>query len=165
MKPAKTGLPTNWHTDNAYFRISDPLAGTAMWIAIDDANRENGTLQVIPRAFDDRYKHFPDPNSDHHIRMEAVDAEPVHCELKAGGVVFFCYGTPHATGPNLTDTSRTGVGLHFVNADHLNLEGVAQEPTNQVRLTGEAADGGRSKYGVDLRGTWDAELARVLSST
>lgn len=34
-KPSHLGLPTNWHQDNAYFRIADPLKGTAMWIAID----------------------------------------------------------------------------------------------------------------------------------
>src|SRR5687767_12962804 len=33
-KPAGHGSGTNWHQDNAYFKISDPLKGTAMWIAI-----------------------------------------------------------------------------------------------------------------------------------
>ena len=164
MKPAKTGLGTNWHTDNAYFRIRDALAGTAMWIAIDDANRENGTLKVVPRAFGTQHKHFRDPQSSHHIRMQALDDEAVHCELKAGGVVFFCYGTPHATGPNLTNSTRTGVGLHFVNADYINPDGVAQEQPNQIQLTGKGADGGMAKYGLDLRGSWDAELEKVMSS-
>ena len=162
MKPAHTGLPTNWHTDNAYFRISQPLAGTAMWVAIDDATRENGTLKVIPRVFDTRFEHFPDPHSDHHIRMAADDAQAIHCELPAGGVVFFCYGTPHATGPNLTAQSRTGVGLHFLNANYVNREGVAQEEFNCVQLTGADADGGESKYGTDLRGTWGESVESVL---
>ena len=89
LKPARRGLPTNWHTDNAYFRISEPLKGTAMWIVVDDATEENGTLKVIPGVFRERFKHFRDPNSDHHIRMEADDTNAVHCEMKAGGVVFF----------------------------------------------------------------------------
>ena len=163
MKPAHTGLPTNWHTDNAYFRLKEPLMGTAMWIAIDAASRENGTLKVIPRAFETRFEHFRDPDSDHHIRMDANEADAVHCELPAGGVVFFCYGTPHATGPNDSAEPRTGVGLHFLNADYLNREGVAQERQNHVQLTGEDADGGSAKYGVDLRGTWEASVARVLT--
>ena len=49
LKPAHTGSPTNWHQDNAYFKISDPLRGTAMWTAIHDATVANGTLRVIPR--------------------------------------------------------------------------------------------------------------------
>jgi hypothetical protein len=28
LKPAQHGAGTNWHQDNAYFRISDPLKGT-----------------------------------------------------------------------------------------------------------------------------------------
>ena len=163
MKPGNVGLPTNWHTDNAYFKIRDPLAGAAMWIAIDNANRQNGTLKVIPRAFGTQYEHFRDPDSDHHIRMEADEADAVHCELNSGGVVFFCYGTPHATGPNLTDVTRTGVGLHFLNANFLNHEGVAQEQFNYVQLTGTAADGGLAKYGVDLRGSWETTVAEVLA--
>ena len=47
-KPPKVGIGTNWHQDNAYFKIADPLRGTAMWIAIHDANVENGCLHVIP---------------------------------------------------------------------------------------------------------------------
>ena len=119
-KPARRGLPTNWYTDNAYFQISDPLKGCAMWIALDDATRENGTLKVIPGVFRDQFDHFRDPASDHHIRMDAQQAAASHCELAAGGVVFFCFGTPHATGPNRTDSDRTGIGIHFVNGAYLN---------------------------------------------
>ena len=50
LKPARHGVGTAWHQDNAYFRIADPLRGTAMWIAIHDANLANGTLHLIPAA-------------------------------------------------------------------------------------------------------------------
>ena len=43
LKPARIGKGTGWHQDNAYFKIRDPLKGTAMWIAIDDATAANGT--------------------------------------------------------------------------------------------------------------------------
>ena len=33
LKPGKQGMGTNWHQDNAYFQIEDPLQGTAMWTA------------------------------------------------------------------------------------------------------------------------------------
>jgi phytanoyl-CoA hydroxylase len=38
LKPGGDGMGTNWHQDNAYFKIDDPLKGTAMWIAIHDAD-------------------------------------------------------------------------------------------------------------------------------
>src|SRR5579883_469026 len=37
LKPGRHGTGTNWHQDNAYFKIEDPLKGTAMWIAVHDA--------------------------------------------------------------------------------------------------------------------------------
>ena len=46
LKPAHTGIGTDWHQDNAYFKISDPTKGTAMWIALHDAHIENGTLHL-----------------------------------------------------------------------------------------------------------------------
>jgi phytanoyl-CoA hydroxylase len=164
IKPARSGLPTNWHTDNAYFCIDDPLRGTAMWIAIHDANRENGTLKVIPRAFGTEHKHHRDPDSDHHIRMEAAEDDAFHCEMAAGGVVFFCYGTPHATGPNPTDATRAGAGIHFLNADYL--PGLLRTGTHgkaHVAVTGEETDGGTTRYGQDQRGAWDREVERLIS--
>ena len=48
LKPARHGMGTDWHQDNAYFKIGDPMMGTAMWVAVHDADRANGTLRVIP---------------------------------------------------------------------------------------------------------------------
>ena len=161
-KPPRIGGPTNWHTDNAYFRISDPLKGTAMWIALHDASRENGTLKVIPRQFHIKHPHDRDPDSDHHIRMKADDGDAVHCELKAGGVVFFCYGTPHATGANITNEARCGVGIHFLNTDigpdHLTQ---GSRSKGNVHITGPLADDGISEFGRSMRGVWYEEVARL----
>jgi len=44
VKPARNGLGTSWHQDNAYFNIVNPLKGLATWIAIDDANSRNGAM-------------------------------------------------------------------------------------------------------------------------
>ncbi len=164
LKPARRGLPTNWHTDNAYFRISDPLKGTAMWIALDDATESNGTLKVIPRVFRESYKHFRDPDSDHHIRMEADDANAVHCEMKAGGVVFFCYGTPHATGPNPTENDRTGIGIHFLNTDYLTDElGKGKRGEFNVPITGEDGLIAKSKF-AKYAGRWNEVVREILAA-
>lgn len=118
-KPPHSGMGTSWHTDNAYFKLRDPLRGTAMWIAIHDGDVANGTLKVVPGAFNEDFPHTRDPASDHHIHTELDDSRAVHCELEAGGVVFFCFGTPHATGDNQSDDFRVGVGIHFVNQAYM----------------------------------------------
>ena len=50
-KPPKVGIGTSWHQDNAYFRIADPLRGTAMWIAIHDANAVSYTHLTLPTIY------------------------------------------------------------------------------------------------------------------
>jgi hypothetical protein len=158
-KPARIGGPTNWHTDNAYFRLANPLKGVAMWIAIHDANQDNGALKVIPCQFNIAHPHQRDPDSNHHIRMQADEDAAVHCELAAGGVVFFCFGTPHATGPNNTDMPRCGAGIHFLNADHLpDHLGSGDGSRANVCITGDRADNGMTEYGEDLAGVWQQEV-------
>lgn len=157
-KPPRTGMGTSWHTDNAYFHLAEPLRGCAMWIAIDDATRENGTLKVVPGVFDREFPHERDPDSDHHIRTYIAEGgeRAVHCELEAGGVVFFCFGTPHATGANPTGSGRAGVGLHFVNFDYANEDMRRQRRWQHVFLTGDDATSGEREYGERI--SFDAEL-------
>jgi ectoine hydroxylase-related dioxygenase (phytanoyl-CoA dioxygenase family) len=162
LKPAHHGAPTNWHQDNAYFQIADPLKGVAMWTAIHDATLANGTMRLIPGSHNEKYEHSRDPDSDHHIRCYPDESKAVAAELSAGGVVFFCYGAAHATGPNTTLSDRAGVAYHFLNADFAT-EGLLENPKNIVPyLTGPQATGGQKEYGVKVEGTFEAEMARVI---
>jgi len=94
LKPAKRGAGTNWHQDNAYFHIEDPLQGTALWTAVQAATAENGTIRVIPDAYTEKLEHTRDGDSNHHVRCYPDESKAVLVELPAGGVVFFAYGTP-----------------------------------------------------------------------
>ena len=163
VKPPGTGMGTHWHTDNAYFGLSDPMRGVAMWIALHDATAANGTLKVVPDVFREVFAHVRDPASDHHIRTTLDEAAAVHCELEAGGVVFFCFGTPHATGDNTTHRLRAGVGVHFVNFDHAPQDMIEGSRWEQVFLTGDRATGGESEYGERIAGTFRAEMLAISS--
>lgn len=167
LKPGGDGMGTNWHQDNAYFKIADPLKGTAMWIAVHDATIVNGTLRVIPGMFRDELPHERDPMSDHHIRCYPDETRARYCEVKAGGVVFFCYGTPHATGANLTDKDRAGFAYHFLHetvaaktsyGDRILADGRDYNPY----ITGPKSTGGRNEYGTTVAGTWPVEVAKTL---
>jgi ectoine hydroxylase-related dioxygenase (phytanoyl-CoA dioxygenase family) len=163
LKPARRGSATNWHQDNAYFKIGDPLKGTALWTAVHAATVANGTIRVIPGSFRQSYEHRRDPDSDHHIRCDPPEEQAVPIELPAGGAVFFAYGVAHATGGNATDHDRAGVALHFINAavDQEARSGFAYG--RRPYLTGPRASGGRDEYGVTVAGTWDDQVARVLA--
>jgi phytanoyl-CoA hydroxylase len=150
LKPGKHGMGTNWHQDNAYFQTPDPLKGTALWTAVHDATLANGTLQVIPRAFAEPLPHERDGFSDHHIRCWPDETKAIPVEIKAGGVIFFCYGTPHATGANTTDHERAGVALHFLNSDQSGQARSGFEPGKRPPLIADGA-------------AWDAQVASVLA--
>lgn len=159
LKPARHGAGTNWHTDNAYFRSTVVEAGTGMWIALHDANRANGTMQIVPGSHRQDLAHRRDGGSDHHITCaDVIDpAKAVHIELPAGGVLFFNYGVAHATGPNTTDHERAGLALHFLQEQHFKLsDGWTTPTTVWQRRIGPSGDGGASIHGEDLRGVWES---------
>ena len=118
-KPARHGLGTGWHQDNAYFKLSEGRKGTAMWTAVHDANIENGTLHVIPRMDSEVLPHVRDLSSDHHITCKdsVNEADAVSVEIPAGGVVFFNCNVPHSTRANTTNKPRAAVAYHFVSTN------------------------------------------------
>ncbi len=162
LKPGGSGVGTNWHTDNAYFRSEVVEAGTGMWIALHDATRANGTMQIIPGSHRHQLAHRRDVGSDHHITCADV-VDPVaalHVELPAGGVLFFNYGVAHATGRNATDRERAGLALHFVQEAYLSTnDGWSTRADAWKRRVGAGSDGGLTVHGEDLRGAWEGLLA------
>ena len=163
LKPGGQGIGTDWHQDNAYFRIADPMKGTAMWIAVHDATLANGTLHVIPGSYTEQYEHSRDPHSDHHIHCTPPQGREVALELPAGGAVFFCYGTAHCTKANTTDQERAGIAFHFLHTDYIDRARMAQGERSRPLLTGPDASGGRAEYGVEVAGTWGREVDRTLA--
>lgn len=162
LKPAHTGAGTNWHQDNAYFKHGgDDLAtrGVGMWIAIHDATVANGTMHVIPEAFQRTDDHRRDGGSDHHVtcadRIDESQAVPV--ELPAGGVLLFNYGVPHCTKANTSDQDRAGLALHFEDVE------LAPDCENPV-ISGAGADGGQSAYDEDQRGRWQQMVEESRSA-
>jgi len=160
LKPGRTGAGTSWHTDNAYFQISDPTKGVGMWIALHDATLANGTLHVIPRSFLETFAHERDLGSDHHITFAADDSRAVPIILPAGGAVFFNYGTGHGTKANNTDYERAGLAFHFLNTDYV---ANGRLTDGIVHITGPQATGGEREYGVPVAGTWQDEVRKLVA--
>ena len=162
LKPAGHGIGTDWHQDNAYFKIAEPLKGTAMWVAVHDATIANGTIHVVHDSFKEEYPHERDPNSDHHIRCRVPEERSVSIELKSGGVAFFCYGTAHSTKANTTDHDRAGLAFHFLHTDCVDR---FDKKHGQPFILGPEATGGEAEYGVRVADTWPREVERVLQET
>lgn len=164
LKPGRHGAGTNWHQDNAYFQIDDPLKGTALWTAVHDATLANGTMHVIPGSFRERYAHERDPESDHHIRCWPDESRAVPVALPAGGALFFAYGTAHCTRGNTTENERAGVALHFISGAVGGHARAGFEPGKRPVLTGPEATGGEREHGVRIAGTWEEQVRRAGGS-
>jgi ectoine hydroxylase-related dioxygenase (phytanoyl-CoA dioxygenase family) len=139
-----------------------------MWIAAHDATIANGTMHIIPDIFRQELEHKRDPMSDHHIRCWPDETKEVAIELPAGGVLFFCYGTPHCTKANRTNKERAGLAFHFLHEDVARTSPQKDNLTAENRqyhpyITGPKATGGVKEYGVKVQGTWEKEVEEALA--
>jgi phytanoyl-CoA hydroxylase len=102
-----------WHQDNGYTYV-DPQQYLTCWLALTDADEENGCPVVLPG--------FHRQGTWAHERTELgfdcgadeTGVEPVAAPVRAGGVVVFSSLTPHKTGPNRTvDRPRKAYIIQF----------------------------------------------------
>lgn len=106
------------HQDNFYLRVS-PGTCCAMWLAIDDADAENGGLVVVPGSH--RLEILCPTDADpsisftgHHVDVPDGYAA-VPADLKAGDVLFFNGSVIHGSTPNASaDRFRRAFICHYV---------------------------------------------------
>ncbi len=162
LKPGKSGAGTQWHTDNAYFKIADPTKGVGMWIALHDATVANGSMHMLPGVYRQKFDHGRDLGSDHHITMKADESKAVPMELPAGGAIFFNFGVPHCTKANTTDKERAGLAYHFLRTDFVPPSKDFGLRKDLIHVTGPDASDGANEYGFRVAGTWDEQVSKLI---
>ncbi len=109
----------DFHQDNFYLKVA-PGTCMAAWIALDDADPDNGGMMVVPGTHrmdlvcpertqeTDRYFTL-----DHVGVPEGLEAAPAN--LKAGDVLFFNGSVIHGSHPNTSkDRFRRSLICHYV---------------------------------------------------
>lgn len=122
--PGKAGQ--SWHQDEYYIPTRDKsLIG--VWIAIDDATKDNGCLWIIPGSNQKGYmmKRVDNPSSEY-ADVDTVDvsgyqeSDTIPVEVKKGSVVFFNGYTLHSSRRNNTpDCFRTALVNHYMSAESM----------------------------------------------
>ncbi|MGR8950471.1 MAG: phytanoyl-CoA dioxygenase family protein [Gammaproteobacteria bacterium] len=120
-KPAATGLEVPWHQDGQYWPIR-PRANVTVWIAIDDVNKENACLRVIPGSH--RMGEFAHETSDREdlvlnnvLKDERIDINSaVDIELNAGQFSMHDVDLVHGSQKNSSGRRRAGYALRYMPA-------------------------------------------------
>ncbi len=141
-KPAKKGRKTPWHQDGEYWPMR-PLATCTVWIALDDATRENGCLRVIPGSHSERrlLAHRTNPSRDltlnQELKPEAFnEAEAVDLLLEAGRISLHDVYLVHGSEPNLSDRPRRGMTLRYMPASSLYDRAIEREKYRTLGRSG-----------------------------
>ena len=114
QKEPKVGGAWEWHQDYGYWYKNEflfPDQMLSVMIAITDANKANGCLQVIKGTHKmGRVEHnFSGEQigaSQHYVDLALKTMDHVYVELKAGDVLFFHSNLLHRSDANLSDKVR-----------------------------------------------------------
>jgi ectoine hydroxylase-related dioxygenase (phytanoyl-CoA dioxygenase family) len=117
MKPPEIGSVVEWHQDLAYY----PLTNTdslAVLFYLDDADRSNGCLQVIPGVHRNGILNHSCDGFFRGQITEPVDvSKAIALEGVAGTAILLHGMTPHASAPNTSRHARRTLILGYRAAD------------------------------------------------
>jgi len=123
FKQPKIGGEVRWHQDATYF-YTTPLSVVTFWLAIEDANLNNGCLQVAPDGANyplkEQFKRYDDDNTALEQLADIAwpaDDTAIPLEVKAGTLVVFNGVLPHFSAANRSKASRHAFTLHITSAD------------------------------------------------
>jgi len=114
QKEPKVGGAWEWHQDYGYWYKNEflfPNQMTSVMVAITEANKANGCLQVIKSSHKmGRIEHgFAGEQvgaSQHYVDLALKTMELIYVELKAGDALFFHSNLLHRSEANLSDKAR-----------------------------------------------------------
>ncbi len=140
-KPANNGGPIPWHQDNAYWRCQ-PADLVSIWIALDDADEENGCMNVIPGSHvsgvveHSRAKTGDGNTSAILMTSQVDDSKAVSIPLAAGHAMVHHCLMFHTTLPNNSNRDRRAMVIHYMPVGTRNGEGELLEVDDFPLLRG-----------------------------
>jgi phytanoyl-CoA hydroxylase len=120
-KPPGVGTGQPYHQD-AWYLKTQPDTLMALWLALEDADADNGCLAVVPGSHTDPIHPVEEPDDPMQakiFRITAVGAKErneVQVPLKAGSGVFFTGHVLHRSGHNRSARHRRAYVLHYADA-------------------------------------------------
>ena len=118
MKPARIGLATPWHQDEAFQDPAFDYDEISFWLALQPVDQTNSCMSYIPGSHKGPVLTHGFPDGDDRIHgLECIGGfdpqEAISCPLPAGGCVIHNGRTVHGAGPNESDGDRMAYVLIF----------------------------------------------------
>lgn len=116
------GKPVSWHQDASYWPFT-PARTVTLWLAVDDSDRENGAMQVIPGTHRLGPLEFDlsgaEENSVLPQKVKGAEqyGQPVTLELKAGEISLHADMLVHGSEPNRSTRRRCGLTIRYAATD------------------------------------------------
>ncbi|MFC7219421.1 phytanoyl-CoA dioxygenase family protein [Streptomyces polyrhachis] len=142
-KPARSGVPTPWHQDAAYWLDLPDKRAVSIWVALDEAVIDNGCMWYIQGSHEQPLRpHYPTSDGKN-IQCSCSEDEPgaTAVPLQAGEGVAHAGSTLHYSRGNTTGGVRRAYVLNFRSTDMLRLErelGYDVGLTNNIRTVRNA---------------------------
>lgn len=128
-KPPRIGREKPWHQDCAYFPLAPGTPVVGVWIALDEANLDNGCMRVLAGGnhvgpvHHWKRRDWQICDTDIH-KLHDKDHPVLAVPLKPGGLMCFSGMLPHGTPHNNSGQRRRAVQYHYhpVDATHITQE-------------------------------------------
>jgi ectoine hydroxylase-related dioxygenase (phytanoyl-CoA dioxygenase family) len=126
------GLAVRWHQDGAFFPI-EPMETFTLWLAVDDSDRDNGCMQVVPGS------HRPGVLLPHQVDLHSGTTLPLSLdgidlsgaadvEVRAGGCSVHDPFLLHGSAPNRSSRRRCGITIKYI-PTHVRIDRSFVSPT------------------------------------
>lgn len=120
-KPPRVGKATPWHEDSSYWngRVSTMAGICTVWLALDVATPENGSMGVLPGSQKGGFSEYEEADASQNIfgsqiKPELIDEnkaiyfslQPNECSLHEARII-------HGANANTSDKRRAGYTLRY----------------------------------------------------
>ena len=115
-KPAAIGGVNMWHQDAPLWPIIAPMTEVSAWVALDDADVDNGCMSMVPGShlwgnhidFLNTLKSYEEMPS----HLDGHEIKVVPCPVKKGEVHFHHALTWHGSHANTSGRPRRAIAIH-----------------------------------------------------
>jgi hypothetical protein len=128
VKPPRDGMPVDWHQDNTYWRTVRGTDIVTAWLAIEDVDRENGCMSVIPSTHCGHESLHTEATGERSVLNKKVVVTPelernaIAIEMKAGDLSIHDSFILHSSAANTSNRRRAGYTMRYANPNTVTVD-------------------------------------------